>query len=70
MNDNTYRNEQMTEENMLEKDLNESQVIKMEENLKEQNLLREINSDTLTQGSTKAESSIRSKFEEESKEKI
>ena len=70
MNDNTYRNEQMTEENILEKDLNESQVIKMEENLKEQNLLREINSDTLTQGSTKAESSIRSKFEEESKEKI
>ena len=25
MNDNTYRNEQMTEENILEKDLNESQ---------------------------------------------
>ena len=70
MNDNTYRNEQMTEENILEKDLNESQVVKIEENLKEQNLLREINSDTLTQGSTKAESSIRSKFEEESKEKI
>lgn len=61
-------NNQMTEENILEEYLQEP--AKNEDNSKEKNFLGEINYSSFTQGSTQAQSSIRSKNDEEPEEKI